>query len=482
MSKLSETKPLQKKEIKLVEDGINSESNFENQPVVRTDVIRESDAQNKINIESGHLKGIKDVYIQGQERKIEKAPIIIDRSNAGIIENEPVRLEGVVREGDSSDNNFGPCGGAKQMREKWLTMGDDSNQSKKPFQMDIDPQGAIILESTPEVRSDVVRGDDVIDNVSTESGYSKKLADRFKNWGDDKPNVERKISIDQSQGCILENEPEQRTDVVKSGGPSGWEVDFEAGRTKNLKQNWISAAQEADAPKSKPLWQMELEAAKESGVYENEPEQNQGVIRECDVVQSTDVPVQTKNLKNLWLNKEADLEAELSARRSSQPQVRNKPKRVLHDFKPRTPTPDSADETRNNESIISNGNVENKSKKKSRKKSEALPVDKSSSEVEQGYILENEPEQHTDIVKSGGPTGWEVNFEEGRTKNIKQNWLSAAQECDTPKSKPLWQMELEAAKESCVYENEPEENDVPEFVAVVLPGSNKAKASLFGER
>jgi len=322
MSQLNETKPLLKKEIKLVDDNSTSESNFENQPIIRTDVIRESDStQNQIDIESGRIKGIQTVFIDGQDKTIERAPIIIDRSTSGITENEPTILEGVAREGDRLEENVLQSGGAKKMKEQWLNI-DSEYHSKGRFQMDIDPQGAIILESTPEIRSDVVRCDDVMqDSMTTELGHSKNLADRFNHWGENKPRVERKISIDQSQGCILENEPEQRTDVVKSGGPTGWEIDFEAGHTKNLKEKWCSAAQEADTPKPKPLWQLELESAKECGIFENEPTHNDGVIRECDVVQSTDVPVQTKNLKNLWLNKESEIEAGLAARRSSQPQM-----------------------------------------------------------------------------------------------------------------------------------------------------------------
>ena len=174
-----------------------------------------------------------------------------------------------------------------------------------------------MLESTPLVREDVVRCDEPVEDViPVSTGRASKMAARFLNWQeeeDKKEKPKRVIEIDRSQEVsVIENEPEERTDVVKSGGPTGWEIELEAGRTRNIRDQWLTAAEEVDAPppsdqdkSSKPLWMIELEAARESGVYENDPEEREDVVREQDVNEEPNLipELHTKNLRNRWLNR-----------------------------------------------------------------------------------------------------------------------------------------------------------------------------------
>ena len=73
--------------------------------------------------------------------------------------------------------------------------------------------------------------------VAGQPGRSKNLAARFLQAaeGSNKEIVieRRKISFDRDAGCVLESHPEERPDVVKSGGPTGWEIDMESGHTRN---------------------------------------------------------------------------------------------------------------------------------------------------------------------------------------------------------------------------------------------------------
>lgn len=80
---------------------------FENQPERRQDVLREEDLLEDGGLKIGLTSNMKNYWVNYKDTEIYARDRPIDlpgpEAPTGILENEPIRLEGVVREEDSTD-------------------------------------------------------------------------------------------------------------------------------------------------------------------------------------------------------------------------------------------------------------------------------------------------------------------------------------------------------------------------------------------
>ena len=350
MAMLTAEKPKERKQIKLIEDG-QGEVVLENEPDVRDDVVRAGDKQEEQPFQQpGHIKNLSSYFDSVVEQQAERKPIIIDRSTGPtVLESQPEQVpEGIVRSSDKPEADSAPVierGHAAKLLDRFSNVHDGVIGEKKPFKMELAEESGE-LESTPEVNTEVVRCVDkpVDEVIPVEAGKSKKLAEQFlraaEASGEDRPS-ERRISIDRNEeeSCVVESTPEERDDVVKSGGPSGWEIEVERGRTRSLADTWLQAAEECTSPRgpqsectTKPAWLQEMEAARESGVYENQPEERDDIAHGGQKDEVTLPEQHTRNLKNMWMTIEAEQNKEKTSdgpqvigRRWSRPETKTEP-------------------------------------------------------------------------------------------------------------------------------------------------------------
>ena len=320
----------------------------DNSPVQKQDSKDEDDEESKYRWgRSEELQGFWS-NVKDDPKRVKKTNVARDMHGVPIVlENEPVELEGVIKctVETSADRQVDlESGHTANLASRFLQFQEDSSKTSKPkktFQMELASEGPVILENEPEHRDDVVRCDEQREDVIPgSSGRTRAFAERFSNWKEeDDHKVKKTIEIERATGsCVIENEPEERDDVVKSGGPSGWEIDFAAvaGRTSNLLSQWsknIDGDSDEDdddsspnKKKDKPFWLQEIAAARNTkDVYENDPDELEGVLREQDInPDETQINLQTghaKNMRSMWATREQELADEESRKYTEKGQV-----------------------------------------------------------------------------------------------------------------------------------------------------------------
>lgn len=263
---------------------------------------------------------------------------VTDAEDAIVAENEPEeRLEGVIRADDPGEWEK-PIelekGWAKNMANLFLNrqQQETGSTSKKPFVMDIE-EGAqtIVLENEPVILEGVVRSVDKTEDVIGKRGRIKNIAGRFAN--------------------------PQSDDATDGSSSSYWRdpADLDSGRTRNVADRWKNQRfddDDDDAPSSptstgKPKWMVELESAKEYGVFENEPEVRSDVVRADDEQPDVISAQHTRNLRKMWSQIERDegvgRDAAAPSRRSD---IVIRPKKKEPSPEPEPPPPPPVEETK----------------------------------------------------------------------------------------------------------------------------------------
>jgi hypothetical protein len=302
-----------------------------------------------------------------------------DPCSGGIIlENQPIRLEGVIRSDDPSEFQK-PLelekGWAKNMASRFMNQqNDDQSTSARRFKMDVQPGEPEVHENEPVRLEGVVRSGDRTEDVIGKRGTIKSIAGRFANphhssssdsdsdssdsSSDDRrpsarnrrqPLAARRLQpstgSDNTTGPLVlsENTPaELDPNVVRStDGYRANDPVMEAGRTRNMAERWKQQQHEQEAAasgggsasgKPKPAWLIELENAKESehGVFENEPEVRDDVVRADDDKPDVISVQHTRSLRKMWTQIERDRDA-------ADKQPKNRP---LPKIKPPSPEPE----------------------------------------------------------------------------------------------------------------------------------------------
>lgn len=259
---------------------------------------------------------------------------VADDPETIVLENEPERLEGVIRADDPGEWQK-PIelekGWAKNLANRFLSQQqDDASASKKPFVMDIE-EGAqtIVLENEPVILEGVVRSVDKTEDVIGKRGRIKNIAGRFAN--------------------------PQADDATDRGG-SCWRepVDHDPSRTRgNVADKWKNQLyDEPSSPTSggggggggKPKWMLELESAKEYGVFENEPEVRSDVVRADDENPDVISAQHTRNLRKMW--SQIEREEIRDAAPSKRPDILIRPKKKEPSPEPEPPPPPPVEETK----------------------------------------------------------------------------------------------------------------------------------------
>ena len=373
---------------------------YENEPGFREGVFRETDYQQAEVIEPGTLGAlINDWKMKGKPTLLgaRKAPIDIDKSNTGpeVLENEPTTLEGVVREKDESQGAKPGDGTARNLLEICKTWTDTVSVERKPINLVEDPSAPTVFESEPTVREGVIRNTDKIEDATLEAGGAKGLVGYWKTVTDD-VNVERRpINVREGKEIVLESEPIVREGVVRESDPKDnlTEELLAQQKAKLSREAYLEAQRLAAEHKGKAVV---LDLAQDGGVLENEPTTRTDVVK-SDVTLEDFVPGEkhTHKLLSRYIEMAA---ADYAGSR---------------------------------------GPVE---------------IDRSG-----GLICENEPASLADGIVRGGITGPEVNFEEGKTRSMVDQWRNKgdAEFRRHFEGKPQWVLEIEQNQEAGVYENEP---------------------------
>ena len=319
-------KPKERKVIKLVENE-EVETVFENTPVPLEGVVRADDETDDTHFERGKAKNLASYFLtRNDEVTVKKEPVRIERDNVGptVLENEPEVLEGVVRASDPPRDEIGiklSKGHAKNMASQWQKQNEDEapRAVKQPIKIEMANQGPTVVENEPIELEGVVRCDTVVEDVIPGNrGRTKDIADIFMKGDEQTASApKRPIEIEKAEGpVVLENQPAPVAEGVVRSDTYTDDVTLQKGHTKSLLRQWSTKQEENASPKrpdGKPAWVKEIEAAKESGgVYENEPVENDDVVRETDVPdceKSQCIPDNyTASLKTMWMKKAEDEE------------------------------------------------------------------------------------------------------------------------------------------------------------------------------
>lgn len=299
--------------IKLCENDSGEPSVVENQPEVRTDVLREEDSVEEIWLRKGFTRNLAGFWAAPKEdpRTGRDCPIDLGSETDGgvIAENEPAKLDESVVRSDYSAEEVLPIqkGSARSMVSKWQTRPEEPD--RQPFQLDVNPDEVGVYENDPIQLEGVVRCGSQTDDVLGQKGMIKNIAGKFLQTDEGPKSRREMIVIDLADGpAVLENDPEPvRADVVRSEYNPDDEVQVERGTTRNLVQRWknqdleqMTSSKSMRPAGEDPAWILEAEKAAESGVFENQPDVRTDVFREVDYEPEMISTKNTRNTRELW--------------------------------------------------------------------------------------------------------------------------------------------------------------------------------------
>ena len=294
----------QKKEIRLIEGDVTEPIVAENQPMIRDDVVHSEDVNDDVQFEVGKIRNLTGYWAtRTDDVNVEKKMDDID-----------VRVN--------------------QVRNQFLQQAQGSGGSKQPFVMDLAENGPSVVENEPSMLDEnIVRSSTYVEEVVPgERGRIRNMTNRFSN-PQDAPRQRRQIVIDRADGpCVVENEPIQLDDNIVRADMQSDIVSVDSGHTRSLMNKWKYFEADAATTKTstsmsgKPAWILEMDAAPDSGVYENEPEERPELIREGDDNSEAGMELHTKEVKKLW----SSIEHHHDDQRTKTPEViRNRPGRKI---------------------------------------------------------------------------------------------------------------------------------------------------------
>jgi hypothetical protein len=274
----------------------------ENEPVIRTDVIREDVENDVINIQRGLAKSLMNQWKHKGEEEytVEKKPIILAEAEGTIAENEPVVRSDLIRENDSLDDTKIQRGIAKSLVTQWKHKGEEEYIiEKKPIIL-AEAEGTI-AENEPVVRSDVIRENDSLEDTKIQRGIAKSLVTQWKHKGEEEYIIEKKpIILAEAEGTVAENEPVVRSDLIREND-SLEDTRIQRGIAKSLVTQWKHKGEEEFKIERAPI----VVAEGEGTVAESEPVRREDVVRADDVYTEGETIQRgtTKNLLSQWKSK-----------------------------------------------------------------------------------------------------------------------------------------------------------------------------------
>lgn len=316
--------------------GKSEEGVFESQPANAENVVRSGDHMDDYQPEKGYAKNImnrfKEIETERANYKSEqKREITPDRTGkveyvseprgehikyddtkveSGVYENVPKAEEDVVRAEDRAEEVMPESGMAKNLLSKFKQMETEAGNKPPPspgrqreitpdrsgkYEYTNEPKGFLekyepqvesgTFESTPQSHAEVVRSEDMAEDVLPEAGSAKKTMERFKEMQAQssspvhKPHASkaftppRETSPGRTVSGVLENTPTSRPDVVRSGEHVAEELP-EQGTTRNILNKFKEIQASGSQSSSPGRKHKEFTPPPESGVYENKPSEH----------------------------------------------------------------------------------------------------------------------------------------------------------------------------------------------------------------
>ncbi|ESO06762.1 hypothetical protein HELRODRAFT_191186 [Helobdella robusta] len=270
----------------------------ENEPIIRSDVIKSTDnvLSDEINIGKGFTMNMLNQWQQNTNERSsgnssrDKTPIVISHEDGKIVENIPIQRDDVAREGDANTNpiHVVQTGTAKQLKTQWQNLGNKTFEKENRTAVVISEDDGRIVENQPIERTDVVKGDQTDNDISSvECGITKSLVGHWKNKQMEEFTPEKKvIKIASEDGHVAENAPITKDDVAKESSTIENTSVVQKGTTKQLLNRWKNP----DLVQ-KPSTKTTVQISKDDGVVaENEP-----IIRD-DIIKA-DMPAKTDELE-----------------------------------------------------------------------------------------------------------------------------------------------------------------------------------------
>jgi len=442
---------------------------FENEPATLDGVIRASDQTDEQVIQRGLTKSLlgqwNTISVQDNKPTHNKngpskfKPTYEASASSGVFENEPTRLEGVVRENDGNvEGEQIQRGYTKSLLSQWQNKGTEEQKypTKRPIRI-AEAEGRI-AENEPVRRTDVVRADDApsSEGEQVRRGHAKCLVSEWKTKGKDEFVTERKIiNVAEGEGKVLESEPIRRTDVVREDDPTAEEGEqIQRGSTRMLLDQWKNigtATRQYSSKERTPIVLTETDGR----VVENEPAPRRtDIAREDDPGLAEGEQIQrgmARSLMNQW--KSIGSVDAVNCRKERTPiNVNEGEGKVLENEPVRRTDVVRADDENFEEVKIQRGTTrnllsqwKNKSNDDFRSSRKSIILDE-----DEGRIAENEPEaRRTDVAREDYAEGEQV--ERGLAKNRLSQWQNKATEQYKIEKKPI----VLAEGEGYVAENEP---------------------------
>jgi len=231
----------------------------ESQPVRRSDVVHADDVSEEADqrVERGMARSLMTQWSQksNEEFRVERKPIVLAEAEGKIVESEPIRRDDVVHHDDLDTSGDSVSKGmTKNLLSQWTVKGSEQFMAERQPIILAEAEGKI-AENEPEVRSDVVRADDWhVEGEQIQRGMAKSLVNQWKTKGQEEFRVERKpIIVAEVEGQVLENEPEVRTDVVRSDEIQTEGESIRRGTTRSLLTQLKTKAAEEYKPQRKSI-------------------------------------------------------------------------------------------------------------------------------------------------------------------------------------------------------------------------------------
>ncbi|KAL8593451.1 hypothetical protein ACOMHN_053501 [Nucella lapillus] len=419
---------------------------YENEPEQRSDVVRETDRDVGAELPTvGTAKSMRDKFVSGKVENAEKdgkrevTPPA--QTDGGVFENEPKFNADVVHADDQSQEVLPEQGMTRNLAARFKEMEKEGavpvpSPGKREITPDrtgkveyvSEPRGHVekyepevqagIFESQPAERTDVVKSEDLAEEVLPEKGSAKNMAQRFKQMSTEQtsatPRAKREITPDTSgrveyvseptgfvekyeghtESGVFESQPADREGVVKSDAAQE-DVLPEQGTARNIAARFKEMEKTTKSPPS-PSKVKEFTPPRENGTVE----QSAGVYESTpqvasDVAHADDQVEEVLPEKGMAKNIAAHFR-QLSSGNDSSPAKSPRSKKEF------TPPPGGS------------GVYENTPK-------QFIPDYNKPAE---SGILESQPQTRNDVVRNEDPmvSGEQELPEQGYTKNLLSAW------------------------------------------------------------
>ncbi|XP_022326760.2 uncharacterized protein LOC111126395 isoform X12 [Crassostrea virginica] len=323
---VSEPRTVIEKPEQKIEGGV-----FENQPISEEGVIRSYDTVEDVKPESGYARNVlakfKEIESQVQNRpppspkreltpdRFTKGEYVSEprstfekyegKTESGIFESQPREDKEVVKSYEHGQEVLPEQGMAKNLVSKFreyqshssspatprekkeltpdrFTKGEYVSEPRATFEQYEGQVEAGVYESKPQDRGDLVKSGDYYEEPLPEQGYAKNVISKFKDIQkgggtpakspSNKPKELTPPRQDTFSG-VLENQPQERSDVVHSYDVHQEDLP-ETGTTRNLLNRFKEIQHSGSNSPASPRLKKEFTPPPQSGVYENTPQKS----------------------------------------------------------------------------------------------------------------------------------------------------------------------------------------------------------------